>query len=259
MEAGFRHYTPRWPLTDYVVGFWSYGHYSQPHAFERVMPTGTMNLVLRIDAGGHALATLSGAHSKCFQLNTSTPFSVIAASFRPGGGWPFFGLPADELTNLSVPLDALLGPEAFDLRDQLMMAQASLVRFQILERFLLDRLNEHSGRSAAVCYALQVFHSATPVTRIANVAEKIGCSATKLITVFRREVGLAPKAYSRLARFGKVLATLEQRQDVDWSEIALACGYSDQPHFIHDFKDFSGLTPSEYLRERVSVNHVRVR
>jgi AraC-like DNA-binding protein len=259
MEAGFRHYTPQWPLTDYVVGFWSYGHYSQPHAFEHVMPTGTMSLVLHIDATEHATATLSGTHSKCFQLNTSAPFSVIAASFRPGGEWPFFGLPADELTNLSVPLDALLGPEAFGLRDRLLEAQASLVRFQILERFLLDRLEEHSGRSAAVHYALQVFHGAEQVPRVANVAEQIGYSATKLIAVFRREVGLAPKAYSRLSRFRRVLVTLAQGQDVDWSETALACGYYDQPHLIHDFKEFSGLTPSEYLLERVSVNHVRSR
>ena len=223
------------------------------------MPTGTMNLVLHTDDGGHATVTLSGAHSMHFLLDTSNPFSVVAVSFKPGGGFPFFGVPADAVANSSVPLDALLGLEAFDLRDRLMEARTSLDRFQALQRFLLGRLGVHAGRSAAVRYALRRFHDEDRVPRVAHIAEQVGWTAKKLIATFRREVGLAPKAYCRLARFRNVLATLEQDDDVDWSDVALACGYFDQPHFNHDFKEFSGFSPSEYLRERVSTNHVRIR
>jgi len=174
LETGFRHYTPRQPLTDYVVGFWSYGHYAQPHQLERVLPTGTMNLVVSIEGDGGADVTISGAHSRYSLLDTSKPFSVIVASFKAGGAFPFLGLPADELQNLNVPLDALLGLEARDLRDRLMAARTTLARFHILEQFLLARLNEHSGRSAAVRYALHAFQGAGRVPRVASVAGHIG-------------------------------------------------------------------------------------
>jgi len=35
---------------------------------------------------------------------------------------------------------------------------------------------------------------------------------------------------------------------ISFSEVAVGCGYSDQAHMIHDFKDFSGLTPVELIR-----------
>jgi AraC-like DNA-binding protein len=259
MERGFRHYTPRWPLTDYVEGFWSHGHYAQPHGRERVMPTGTMNLVFRCDGSGGASVLLSGAHSTHFLLDTSRPFSAIAASFKPGGGFPFFGLPADELENLILPLETVLGVEAHDLRDRLLEAPTTLARFQALERFLLARLDEHTGRSAAVLYALRAFHGAGRVPPVASVSAQIGWTATRFIATFRNEVGLAPKAYCRVARFRNVLASLASREDIDWTDVALSSGYFDQAHFIHDFKEFSGVTPSAYLRERVSAHHVRVR
>ena len=259
METGFHHYTPPWPLTDYVEGFWSYGHYARPHALERLLPTGRMNLVVRVQGDGRASAAVSGAHTRASLLDTSRPFSIVAASFKPGGGFPFFNLPACELRNLVVPLDALLGAAARDLCDLVLEARTTLARFLVLERFLLARLGEHVGRSPGVRFALRTFHGTGRVPRVGAVAARVGWTATKFITTFRAEVGLAPKAYCRVARFRNVLATLEKRSDVDWADVALTCGYFDQPHFVHDFREFAGVTPSEYLRERVTTNHVRVR
>ena len=259
MESGFRHYAVRVPLSDYLVGLWSYGHYAQPHRQERLLPTGTMTLAITLDPRGSATATVAGARSSYFLLDTSKPFSVIAAGFKAGGGFPFFGRPAAELNNLAVPLDALVGREACDLTDRLLDACSTQARFLVLEEFLLARLAEHAGRSAAVCYALRVFDGSSSVPRVASIVDDIGWSAARFIATFRGEVGLTPKVYSRVARFRRVVSSLERTQDVDWADIALSCGYFDQPHFVHDFKEFAGVTPSEYLSERVSTNHVRVR
>ncbi len=60
-----------------------------------------------------------------------------------------------------------------------------------------------------------------------------------------------------MLRFQRAVAQTHAARAVDWTEVALASGYYDQAHFIHDFRAFSGLTPTGYLAGRTAFqNHV---
>ena len=68
---------------------------------------------------------------------------------------------------------------------------------------------------------------------------------------------MTPKAYLRVSRFQQVLARVHAAPSVDWMEIVERHGYYDQPHFIREFKEFSGFSPSEYFRLRgPHIQHV---
>ena len=90
------------------------------------------------------------------------------------------------------------------------------------------------------------------------MTDAIGLSAKRFIERFKIEVGLTPKRYCRVRRFQRALALANRGRRVDWTGVALDCGYFDQAHFIHDFRSFAGLTPTEYLAARTSFqNHVK--
>ena len=79
------------------------------------------------------------------------------------------------------------------------------------------------------------------------MAAESGLSRRRFIEVFAEEVGFTPKLYLRLQRFKRVLSHVYGATRVDWSEVAYLHGYADQPHFNREFREFSGLTPSQYL------------
>jgi AraC-like DNA-binding protein len=191
-------------------------------------------------------------------LETATPFSIIAVHFRPGGAFPFLGVPGTELHNRNETLDALWGSDAASVRDHLWEERTAQRRFTVLEEALLSRARGRFDRVAAVRYALDWFDRANGARPVADIVQRLGLSARRFGELFRSEVGLSPKAFCRIRRFNEVLKRVEGLTDVDWADVALSCGYFDQPHFNHDFRAFAGLTPSAYLRDRMSRTHVVV-
>jgi AraC-like DNA-binding protein len=258
-RMGLVHAITRRPLSDFVDFLWISESYVRPHAAERILPAANMGLVLSLDERGETADVLTGARTRSFILDTSKPLSLMGVSFKPGGGFPFFDGPAAELQDLSVGLDTLWGRKARTLREQLLEARTALARFHILESFLLQQVRRGPGRDPAVRYALNAFQKSAHVLSVGAVTERTGFSARRFIEMFRNEVGLTPKVYCRISRFRAAVNAAASVPTVDWSATASACGYFDQSHFIHEFREFAGMSPSTYLRHRtVSVNHVRL-
>jgi AraC-like DNA-binding protein len=68
-----------------------------------------------------------------------------------------------------------------------------------------------------------------------------------------------PMPAARFRILERALLASARRAEVDWTRVAHSCGYFDQAHFIHDFREFAGVSPSAYLRDRASRNHIAVR
>jgi AraC-like DNA-binding protein len=114
---------------------------------------------------------------------------------------------------------------------------------------MIARICRPLQRHPAVALALARFHCAPDDVRVGVVAAESGLSRRRFIEVFVEEIGFTPKLYLRLQRFNRILHRVYGAPAVDWAEIAYLHGYSDQPHFNREFREFSGLTPSQYLAQ----------
>ena len=260
-------YVPPPPLSDFVELFWLAQGYAQPHARERLLPQGTVELIINLGGATSQIyrgadgrpesfrgPLVSGPHSGFFAIDTAQALSVLGVHFRPGGAFPFFRPPAGELHDAHVALDALWGPAAGELHERVLAAPTPRAKFRVLEQALLAQAARPLRRRPAVAFAVRELQRGRSV---GQVCEQVGLSARHFIAAFRDEVGLTPKLFSRVQRFQQVVRRLGAGARVEWAAVALGCGYYDQAHFIHDFRAFCGLSPTAYLARRPEhLNHV---
>ena len=256
----FRSYRPRAPLSDFVENLWVYSGFESPRLKERIFPSGTFEIVfnlrddgIRIYEGKHCDkcerypgAIISGPYSEYFVTDTAVEASVMGVHFKPGGAFPFLGPSAHEVANKHVDLEAIWGGGAAEIRERLCEAVSLVRRFRLLERFLISRLFRPLEHHSAVALALAALcHAPSQMTR--ELAREACLSEKRFIDVFRFEVGLKPKLFTRMCRFQRVLARVHQVAAPDWALLALNHGYFDQSHLIRDFLSFSGLGPADYV------------
>lgn len=264
-------HVPRPPLAEYINNFWLYDGFHQPHALERVLPTGAVELVVNLhedlirsydSADPERYQTLSGsvvagARSEFMIIDTECQQSVMGVNFKPGGAFPFLGLPADELHNTDRAFDDVWGSSSLRLRERLLEGRTPEEKFRLLEEALLARLKGARSTHPAVAYALRQLDTVPHLRSLAEVTEGTGLSQRRFIELFRQQVGMPPKLYYRIRRFQESLRRIERGGGVEWADLALCCGYYDQSHFIRDFRAFSGLNPSAYVAQRGEhFNHV---
>jgi AraC-like DNA-binding protein len=235
-----------------------------PHPRARVLPSGTLELVVNLaedeirvyDPAARRVqrypgAIVSGALTSSFGIDPCEHGSSIGVHFKPGGAFAFLGVPAFELADAHVDLEGLWGRRARVLRDRLRAAPLS-EKFTILEDALLDCLVRPVRRHPVVPFALTELSRSDVAVR--TVAERAGLSHRRLVEVFRAEVGMTPKTFSRVRRFERAVARARGSAVApDWASLALECGYFDQSHMIRDFVALSGLTPLELFRRASAI------
>ena len=261
---------PAPPLDAHIDAIWLFHCAPRPFTPERVLPTGGAQLIVNLkedqtrtyDAVSgrcHRMpgSTLGGVATRFQIIDTAEQEHVAGVAFRPGGTTAFFPTPAYALTDFDAPLDALWGARATArLREQLLEAATPEAALDVLE-WTLRATYLGRTRHPAVAFALDAFMKRPDVGRVGEVTSAIALSPKRFIERFKADVGITPKRYCRLLRFQQAVGRAHAARDVDWAEVALACGYFDQPHFIHDFREFSGLTPTAYGALKTAFqNHV---
>ena len=257
----FLHRCPAPPLNVFVDTVWYCADYEAPHRHERVLPSGAFQIVIDLIGSGSASLVI-GAQSRSGVIETAALKSVAGIAFKPGGARAFLAEPADDFFNRHVPLDLVWRSTAAELRERLQAAAAADATdvLRVLESALQPRARERAGVAMhrAVRYALSQFQVPNG-HGVLDVAADAGLSRRRFAEIFRESVGVTPKLYSRLQRLRHVLRHISLSEDVDWVEIALACGYYDQAHFAHEFHEFSGMSPTAYLsRHRPWPTHVAI-
>lgn len=258
---------PRPPLDAHVESMTFFAGLNPPYPREKLIPDGAIELIVDLTATAKKLyhsetgpaatdfrqAWISGMQRRPIIIEAQPGASLFVIRFCPGGAHVFLGHPADVLTDGVFGLGDVVGQAATSLRDRILEAGSSARRFAAAETWLLER----AGGRLIVNRTVQFLAARLGQGRVRDLVDATGFSERHVQALFRRFVGVTPKQFARIARFKAMLRSLggienmELRGDPlpeqDWAGIATAHGFADQSHLSHEFRGFTGITPSAYL------------
>ncbi len=239
--------------------------YRPEHSRERLVPNGRMNLVIELDGRVRYVfdnetgaprqecrhAWLSGVHSRFLTIGETTPENrLVAVQFAPGGSMPFTHRRADDFCDAVVEGTSVFGESVLSLRRELLGLDDPAAILARVGQWLTARHDASYETPRDVQLGLERVLESPGVVRWTEFVEaEVSVSYKHFVELFHKHVGPSPKTLQRILRFSQVFEGVQGKQKVNWAEVSQALGYSDQAHFIREFREFSGYRPAEFHHE----------
>lgn len=210
-------------------------------------------------------ALLCGPTSVARQLEFAPGTIVFGASVTPKGWRRCIGVSADECADQFLDLESLCGRFARHALRQLVEAPDQQFFVPIIDQLFRALANEQRVVREDFMGAASQWLTRPPIGHVDMLLEDTSISVRQVERLCRQVFGAPPKRLQRKFRALHASNYLAWSGDKDWHHAA-GDSYYDQSHFIKNFKEFIGATPSAFvegqnilirqtLMQRLSINH----
>lgn len=269
-----RIHRPAWPVSEVVSHVVYHAGYAPGHLVDRLVPDGTVNLIIDLTADPKHIfdnvtflpvetfrdSWVSGMRTKPISISAGENSSMVVVSFQPHQAGRVLHEAMHRLSDHVEDATSVVGPGITVLRERLLAHRSPEECFRLVDGWVAGRIRPASTDTGLIVHALETLSARPESVRIGDVANATGYSMKHLSFVFKEHIGVTPKQVHRVARFQKILGALMTADRPDWAALALEYGYSDQAHFIRDFRALSGMTPTAYWSARsTDPNYIAVR
>ncbi|MBE9098249.1 AraC family transcriptional regulator [Vacuolonema iberomarrocanum] len=254
----FNTYKPNHYLSDFVKYYWQLelNSNSQTTHTERVIPSGELQIIFHYRTPFTEISNQnqSSIQPQCLIDGPQTEYKdivtapgsvgMIAVVLYPYALRAFFPNSVSEFTNQSIPLDNVVSTKTKELQERIVEVNSTYPRILLIEQFLLSRLSIHNDFSITR-EAVNILTKANGQLTVSEVANELNISKRQLERIFLRNIGISPKKFGRIIRFNTTIKCFEEVESL--TKLTYKAGYFDLSHLIHDFREFTGLSPKEFF------------
>ena len=179
----------------------------------------------------------------------------------PGGASMFGIVLLPEVMELFVDRPSVLREKRYeDLRacgqplfEMLLALAGTASTFQELTAVVFSALREFFQRAdeekvpSYFTEAMRLIRNNAETPTLDDLSEQVYVGKRQLQRIFQDKLGFGPKTYIRMLRFRDAIHYIQKYRDARMTDVAHDFGYSDQSHFIREFRDFTGQNPSAFF------------
>ena len=189
---------------------------------------------------------LYGQTVKPLEIVYTTNFSSVIFYFQPYAIKYLFGIDARQLTDTCIDFDII----DKKLRLDLINTDQTEERIKIVAHYLLraeQTVTKQPDRR--ITYATDRIQRESGNISLLDLRKQIHITERTFERQFLHHVGVTPGTFSKICRFNNALKQLHRRNFSNLTDLAYSTGYADQSHFIHHFKEFTSMTPTQYISQ----------
>jgi AraC-like DNA-binding protein len=248
-ELDYTEYQPSALLKQYVYRFWTLS--LAPDCYEdqmyRIISDGCVDLIFTADEKEQILIT--GTPQSPNEIPVSKADIFLGVRFLPGTLHYFFNLPVNEIVDVIVPLREVITGDFRNVYEKVSTATEAKDKIKHIEEFLLKRIiNSAYEPDLRVLKTIHdMYRSDGNIPLEKN--QIYGITSRQLRRLFYYYIGVSPKTFGKIVRFQSVLRSITSTSDRSFTSLDSDFGYYDQSHFIREFKQLTGFSPSAFLGE----------
>lgn len=193
-------------------------------------------------------AMVLGQTIEPFYIEPTGYVNTFAIRFYPYGFANFVSVPIKNLVNKETPIEQLFNEKiAKKLEQEIIQAADVHERIKIIEGFLMNKLSEQSTVDNIVRTTIDALLSTKGNASINTILKEDLSKRRQLERNFVKQIGISPKQLGKVIRLQSALKMMLNEEGEKLTNIAYENEYYDQAHFIKDFKEFTGISPKDFL------------
>ena len=181
------------------------------------------------------------------KLTIREDFTLIAYFFKPFALFSLFGVSAKELTDYPIDLDLLQRSQANELKEKMLNAGTTTAMMKLLDEYIFNLIESSKAEIQLIQFATSIIANNPSKESLLNVQKELCMTERTFERLFDKRVGISPSLFRRICQFNSAFQQLNSRRFGKLTDLAFENGYADQSHFIRAFREFTNITPKEYL------------
>lgn len=189
---------------------------------------------------------ITGIQTKPNYVESYGTSKMFTIQFKTVGCYAFFSEPLSLFKNEFLTLDHVFSEEAEEIWERLNCAQNLEDKVVIVENFLIGKLIKRQTHNRKID-GIKTMLNHHP-DRVNNITADLNISRKHLYHLFNNYIGVSPKTLLSIIRLKSMYQTMSSTLPDKLSYLAYELDFSDQAHFNNNFKQLTGLKPTEYIR-----------